>query len=98
MDLRHKTCVVIIAVIACLTGLSQGYCWAAGRNPGFSGPPRIEQLKIDVVRVSWTNIVTKRECADNFVVKYWPRSAPNEYEVRDPSSIKSVLKRDEMRR
>jgi hypothetical protein len=60
-----------------------GYCWAAGRNPGFSGPPKVEQIKIDVVRVSWENVVTLRECADNFVVKYWPRSAPNQYDITD---------------
>lgn len=99
--------VSLLLVAFCLLGLvsqAQAYCWAAGRNPGFSGPPTIEQVslqhlfpidrisiqkatlfflqvKIDVVRVTWGDVVTQRECADNFVVKFWPRSAPNDYEV-----------------
>ena len=56
-----------------------GHCWQIGMNPGFTSTPRVEQLRIDLVRVSWEGIVSKRKCADNFLVKYWPRSAPNEY-------------------
>ena len=61
----------------------QGYCWAAGRNPSFTDAPKVEQLALDTVRVSWHDIVSQRSCADNFVVKFWPKDAPNQYEITD---------------
>ena len=57
------------------------YCWSAGKNPGFKGPPKITQISLDTVRVSWENLVINRECADSFVVKYWPTSTPDKYRV-----------------
>ncbi len=58
--------------------LSSGTCWEPGRNPSFRGPPRVEQLTIDRVRVSWTGLVDSDACADNFVVKYWQRLFPRD--------------------
>ena len=65
-----------------------GYCWQAGQNPGWAGPPKVSQRSMDTVRVNWAGMVTKRECTDNFVVKYWPISSPANYhitELVDPS-------------
>ena len=61
----------------------QAYCWGAGQNPGFSAAPTVTQLGLDKVRVSWKNRVTMPECADNFLVKYWPQSAPNAYQITE---------------
>lgn len=58
---------------------AQGFCWQAGWNPGFNGKPTVEQVSIDTVRVSWEHIVKHRTCADQFLVKYWPRSSPHDY-------------------
>ena len=44
------------------------------------GPPTVHQVKIDKVRVSWKDIVKNRECADQFLVKYWPRNQPMQYQ------------------
>ena len=40
----------------------------------------MHQVKIDKVRVSWKDIVKNRECADQFLVKYWPRNQPMQYQ------------------
>jgi len=61
--------VSLAALAAAATPATEAFCWAAGRNPGFSGPPVVTQLAVDKVRVSWKGLVKKRECADNFVVK-----------------------------
>ena len=68
---------------------ADAYCWQAGRNPGFSGEPKVEQITISRVRVSWQGIVTKRDCADNFVVKYWKEHDPSDYKMTDPLDVKS---------
>ncbi len=62
---------------------SAAYCWQAGKNPGFSGPPRVRQLSITKVRVSWDGLVTQEDCADNYVVKFWPTQAPSTYKITD---------------
>ena len=62
-----------------LPSAAHGYCWQAGFNPGFSDAPTIQQVKIDTVRISWTDIVEHRACVDQFLVKYWQKSAPHEY-------------------
>ena len=79
---------VPIALLAALTlcvhlpTMASAYCWRSGQNPGWSAPPRVEQISSERVRVSWSDgQVTNRRCADNFVVKFWPRSAPSRYEV-----------------
>lgn len=59
------------------------YCFGAGQNPGFTGPPQVSQIRLDLVRISWRNLVDKKECADNYVVKYWPKSAPNDYKLSE---------------
>ena len=47
------------------------YCWQVGWNPGFSQAPKIQQINLAIVRVSWEGIVENRECVDQFLVKYW---------------------------
>jgi hypothetical protein len=46
---------------------------------GFTGPPKVEQIDLATVRVSWEGLVTQRECADQFLVKYWQRTNPQSY-------------------
>ena len=43
---------------------SAGYCWQAGWNPSFAGPPTVRQISVDRVRVSWEGAIKNRECAD----------------------------------
>ena len=72
-----------LATLFCILGPVNGYCFGAGRNPKFTASPKVEQISLYGVRVSWREIVKHRECADNFVVKYWPRWSPNDYQVSD---------------
>jgi hypothetical protein len=47
------------------------YCWQVGWNPSFKHEPKIQQINLAKVRVSWEGIVENRECVDQFLVKYW---------------------------
>ena len=72
-------CILASYVLWVCPALARGYCWQAGYNPGFSSAPSVEQVQIDTVRIVWTEIVQHRDCVDQFLVKYWQKSAPHDY-------------------
>lgn len=59
------------------------YCAGLGANPGFKGPPTVEQVTLTSVRVTWAGLVTRKECADQFIVKSWLARNPNDYKMSD---------------
>jgi len=59
------------------------YCALLGQNPGFSAAPKVEQISLTSVRVSWEGLVIRRECADQFIVKSWNARNPNDYQMSD---------------
>ena len=59
------------------------YCALLGQNPGFSAPPKVEQISLTSVRVSWEGLVTRIDCADQFIVKSWNARNPNDYQMSD---------------
>ena len=69
--------------------LNNGYCWQAGWNPGFNGSPVINQVTATSVRVSWKDIVINRECADQFVVKYWEQGQAKSFKMSKLVSTKA---------
>jgi len=76
--------VSIIATLALLSApYVSSYCSLLGQNPGFSSAPRVEQVTLTSVRVSWEGIVTRIECADQFIVKSWNARNPNDYQMSD---------------
>lgn len=64
-------CTLQFLIVISFVPLVNGYCWQPGKNPGFNGTPKVEQIDIQTVRVSWLGITTQTECADHFLVKYW---------------------------
>ncbi len=36
---------LLLLVLLSVLREASGYCWAAGRNPGFSGPPVVTQVR-----------------------------------------------------
>ena len=60
---------------------SQAYCWQSGWNPSFTGPPGVSEIQPNVVRVSWAGIVTRKNCSDSFLVKYWKQNQPSDYKL-----------------
>ena len=80
----------IIVILSCLSWyISPGnaYCWQIGWNPSFKGAPKVVQVDTTVVQVSWGHIIETRECADQFVVKYWKSRRPNDYTMTDLISV-----------
>lgn len=61
--------------------LINGYCWQVGWNPSFTGQPTIIQYAPTSVQISWKNIIKTRECADQFMVKYWESHSPKSYKM-----------------
>ena len=62
-------------------GLSLSYC--ALHNPGFTSPPRVQQVSLTSVRVDWLGLVTRIDCADQFIVKSWNVHNPNDYQFNN---------------
>ena len=74
----------------------EGYCAGLGANPGFRGPPLVEQVTLTSVRVTWSGLVTRKECADQFIVKSWLARNPNDYKMSNllPTTQFSFVVRD----
>ena len=70
--------VLIFAVLLRAAGIDS-YCWQPGWNPKFIGPPKVRQIDLRTVQVSWQGLVAKIECADQFLVKYWQKNDPQNY-------------------
>lgn len=74
-------CRVIILALCCCVSSTSAYCWQVGWDPSFKGLPMVRQLALDKVEVSWRGLVNNVECADQFLVKYWRKSNPGEYQM-----------------
>ena len=61
---------LLVAVSVRLPSVA-GYCRVLVANSGFRGPPAVEQVSLTSVRVSWAGLVTRKDCADSFLVSYW---------------------------
>ena len=81
--IKPQNQIVFIGVILMVHFIvhSQAYCWQSGWNPSFTALPLVSEIQPNVVRVSWEGIVTKKKCADNFLVKYWKQNHPEDYEL-----------------
>ena len=72
--------VTYVLILVNLLQPSNGHCWQEGENPLMSAPPKVTQSTATSVKVSWANIVNRRECAaDYFIVRYWKSSSPKNY-------------------
>lgn len=61
----------------------QGYCVGIGSNPGFSGPPEVQQINFTTVLVSWEGLATQKDCADQFLVKSGLVASPTDYKLSE---------------
>ena len=86
---------VAVTVMARLPSV-EGYCAGLGANPGFRGAPLVEQVTLTSVRVTWSGLVTRKECADQFIVKSWLARNPNDYKMSNllPTTQFSFVVRD----
>jgi len=84
MNVQQMISAALLFLVISFVPLANGYCWQPGKNPGFNGIPKVEQVDIRTVKVSWNGITTQTECADQFLVKYWESTSPLEYALTDP--------------
>ena len=73
---KYAYFLTIFFLLSCGPPKTYAYCWEPGRNPTFSGPPRVSQIDFSTVFVEWKNLVSEVECADQFIVKYWQPNRP----------------------
>eukprot|EP00090_Calanus_glacialis_P044548 TRINITY_DN7958_c0_g1_i1.p1 TRINITY_DN7958_c0_g1~~TRINITY_DN7958_c0_g1_i1.p1 ORF type:complete len:303 (+),score=54.31 TRINITY_DN7958_c0_g1_i1:436-1344(+) len=74
---------IIVTLLAATLRPAQAYCAGIGANPGFKDAPLVQQVTLTSVKVSWHGLVTRAECADQFIVKSWNRRNPNDYKMSD---------------
>ena len=48
-------------------------------DPSFTEAPRIDQIDLHSVKVSWDGLLEKEECADGMIVKWWRSSLSSIY-------------------
>jgi len=72
---------IIVTLLAVILQPAQGYC--AGSNPGFKDAPLVQQVTLTSVKVSWHGLVTRSECADQYIVKSWNIQNPMDYKLSD---------------
>lgn len=63
--------------------LSSSYCTGPGANPTFISGPTVQQVSLTSVLLSWEGLVKRLDCADQFVVKWWNRNDPSDYELSE---------------
>ena len=76
-------CLLFVPCIDC-------YCKTLGANPDWKSAPMVEQISLTKVRVSWRDIIIRKDCADNFLVKYWPVMSPHEFTMTSPMSTDTL--------
>lgn len=59
----------------------RGYCLGIGANPKWTGPPSVHQINVSTVLVSWEGLITRKDCADQFLVKSGLVAAPSVFEM-----------------
>ena len=74
---------IILTLLAATLPPAHGYCAGIGANPGFKDAPLVQQVTLTSVKVSWGGLVTRAECADQFIVKSWNARNPNDYKMSD---------------
>lgn len=77
----------LLLLLALAPPACQGYCWQAGWNPVFTGPPIVEQLTLTSARVSWAGLLKYGECADNVLVKHYKGLDTSNYKISDPLPV-----------
>ena len=66
-----------------LIGAFSGHCETLQRSSESSNLYPCLQVTLTSVQVSWHGLVTRGECADQFIVKSWLARNPNDYKMSD---------------
>eukprot|EP00092_Neocalanus_flemingeri_P021702 GFUD01023540.1.p1 GENE.GFUD01023540.1~~GFUD01023540.1.p1 ORF type:complete len:268 (-),score=74.64 GFUD01023540.1:180-983(-) len=74
---------ILVTLLATTLHPAQAYCAGIGANPGFKDSPLVQQVTLTSVKVTWAGLVTRAECADQFIVKSWNKRNPNDYKMSD---------------
>ena len=48
---------------------TNAFC-SKNKKPSFTGDPKVTQITVNKVRLSWKGIIQNQECVDDFFIKY----------------------------
>merc|ERR1712141_776125 len=70
MNTKNVMMSTLLFLVISLVPLVKG-----GSSCRFNGAPKVEQVDIDKVKVSWVGVVANLGCLDFFVINYWEKGA-----------------------
>ena len=72
-------------MLFCLTFVPKvkSRCSLSARDPYWTGGPRVEQVTLTSVSVSWAGLLENMDCADSLRIKYWWTNTPNDYRLTE---------------
>ena len=71
--------------IICVPRVRSRCSWTS-KNPYWTGGPRVDQVTLTSVNVSWAGLLENAYCADRLTVKYWWINKPNDWKTTEKLS------------
>ena len=65
-------------------------CSLSSRNPYWTGGPRVDQVTLTSVKVSWDGLLENSDCADSLRIKYWWTNAPANYQLSEKLPVSAT--------
>jgi len=72
MNTKNVMMSALLFLVISLVPLVNGGC-------RFNSAPKVEQVEIDKVKVSWDGVVANLGCLDDFVLNHWEKGTPKKY-------------------
>jgi len=76
------TTLLIIAI-----SLNSVYPFCTFGNPYWTGLPTVEQVSLTSVRVSWSGVLKRDDCADSMIVKSFKAGNSHDFKMSDPLNV-----------
>jgi len=86
-SLTNSLSSLALLIIAISANTVYPYCTWVGSNPSWSGPPKVEQVSLTSVRVSWPGILQREDCADSILIKFYKGDNTNDFGMSEPLNV-----------
>lgn len=78
---------IALLIIALSVNTVYPYCTWVGSNPSWSGSPKVEQVSLTSVRVSWSGLLQREDCADSILVKFFKGDSTYDFGMSEPLNV-----------
>ena len=92
IPVRHVWKMRVLSSLFCFIFIPsvKSRCSLSSRNPYWTGGPRVDQVTLTSVKVSWDGLLENSDCADSLRIKYWWANAPNNYQLSEKLPVSST--------